>query len=410
MLGPLETPAADPPTGERARGRRGAAVLLAFGLANAGAVIGYLPLLSLLLPLKVAAVAGDARLGVLTACAMLGAVAASLANILFGWLSDASVARGGGRRGWIAMGAVATIASFAGVAAARTPTAIVLAVIVFQLAVNAIIAPLLAMMAEEIPDAQKGVAGGLLAFGAPLASGLSALAVVVAAGESARFALISAALALCLSPLLLGAPMRPLAPEPRRASVAAALRRDLAIAWGARLLVQIATVVLGLYLLYILESIAARPVAEIVPLAAQVQAAATVIAAPLAILLGRLSDRVGRRKPFLLAAALLAAAGLVAMAETASWPVAAVGYGAYAIGSAIFLALHIAFSMQLLPDPTHRGRDLGFYNLTNTLPSLLGPVLTWSLATPNDFRAVLLALAVLTLTGGLAMLATRARA
>lgn len=38
-------------------------LLAAFSLAHAGAVIGYLPLLSLLLPLRMARLAGEARIG-----------------------------------------------------------------------------------------------------------------------------------------------------------------------------------------------------------------------------------------------------------------------------------------------------------------------------------------------------------
>ena len=68
----------------------------AVALANAGGVIAYLPLLTLLLPLKVEGLSGEARIGVFTATVFAGAIAASISNVLFGWLSDRSVARGGG--------------------------------------------------------------------------------------------------------------------------------------------------------------------------------------------------------------------------------------------------------------------------------------------------------------------------
>ncbi|MDD1450103.1 hypothetical protein NHF48_002620 [Sphingomonas sp. H160509] len=63
----------------------------------------------------------------------------------------------------------------------------------------------------------------------------------------------------------------------------------------------------------------------------------------------------------------------------------------------------------MLPNPLHRGRDLGLLNLTNTLPGLLGPTLTWALATPTDFDSVMLVLAALTLCGGGIILAARGR-
>ncbi len=87
----------------------------------------------------------------------------------------------------------------------------------------------------------------------------------------------------------------------------------------------------------------------------------------------------------------------------------AAAFCVYATGESVFLALHAGFAMQLLPDSRHRGRDLGLLNLTNTLPALLGPTLTWALATPTDYDAVMLVLAALTLCGGLTILAARRR-
>jgi MFS family permease len=136
---------------------------------------------------------------------------------------------------------------------------------------------------------------------------------------------------------------------------------------------------------------------------------AFLIPLPLALLLGRLSDLTRRRKPALLLAALVAAAGLVGMALARTWSIGAAAFTVYAMGSSVFVALHAGVAMLLLPDPRHRGRDLGLLNLANTLPSLLGPPLAWLLATPRDFAGVMLVLAGLTASGGLAMLAVTTR-
>ncbi|MEG8025436.1 hypothetical protein QP162_15420 [Sphingomonas aurantiaca] len=135
--------------------RRSTGFLLVFALAYVGGVVGYLPLLTLLLPIKVDAVAGAGRLGVLTAIVVAGALAASVSNIVFGWLSDRAVTRGGGRRAWLAGGLVATMLSYAAIAATTSAMGLVLAVVAFQVAVNALLAPLLAIMADEVPDAQR---------------------------------------------------------------------------------------------------------------------------------------------------------------------------------------------------------------------------------------------------------------
>lgn len=378
-------------------------------LANAGGVIGFMPLLTLLLPVKVDAIAGDARIGLLAATAIAGAIAASGSNILFGWLSDRSVARGGGRRRWVALGLGALALSFAAVAAASTPLGIVAAIVAFQIAVNAVLAPLFAIMADEVPGAQMGVAGGLIALGAPLASAVAAL---IALGgvveEGAQLAWLFAAILACIVPLLsLESRAAPIAGENAPKPM---LGRDLAVAWVARLLMQIAGNALLLYLLYYFQSIEpAETGGKAIARLGQLMTIAYLVPLPVAALIGRWSDGTRRRKPFLLGTGLIAVAGLIGLMLAESWNAAAFAFALYALGSACFLSLHSGFAMQLLPSPAHRGRDLGVLNLTNTLPGLLGPLLTWLLATPRDFDAVMLALAGLTLAGSLLILGVRQR-
>ena len=385
------------------------AFLIVFALANAGGVIAYLPLLTLLLPLKIELLSGGERIGVFTACVTAGAIAASLANIAFGWWSDRTLRHGGGRRRWIAGGLVATAVSYAGVALAATPLAIVGAVVVFQLAVNAVLAPLMAIMSEEIPDAQKGIAGGLLSLGTPAAAAVSAMLVGQAMlPAAARFALVPAVAACCLLPLLIGRPAPADAPL-ATVSPGTPPRRDLVIAGLSRLLVQVAGVVTQAYLLYYFESIlTVDQHAALPPRIGHLLTLAFILPLPIALALGRLSDLTRRRKPFLLLSAIVAAGGLAGMSVAHDWPTAAAAFTVYAVGSSVFAALHAAFAMQLLPGRDHRGRDLGVLNLANTLPSLLGPPLTWMLATPHDFSAVMLLLAALTMCGGIGMLGVRA--
>lgn len=389
--------------------RRSLRFILLVALANAGGVIGFLPLLTLLLPVKIAAVAGDDRIAVFTATVIAGAIAASASNILFGWLSDRSVAHGGGRRKWVVLGLAGLGASFTAVALAATPAQIILAVILFQTAVNAVLAPMFAVMADEVPDAQKGLSGGLIALGAPLASAVAALMITMGVtGEPARLGFVLAAVLLCVFPLLV-TPAR-IAPASVAPDEAPLLGQDLAIAWASRLLVQVAGNVLWLYLVYYFASIDPHtPTSKSVGPLGQLMTIAYLIPVPVAVLAGRWSDRVARRKPFLIAFAVIAALGLIGLAFARDWNMAAAAFTLYALGSAAFLSLHSGFAMQLLPNPRHRGRDLGLINLTNTLPALVGPLLTWALATPHDFRAVMLVLAALTLLGGLLVPAIRHR-
>ncbi|WP_339348079.1 MFS transporter [uncultured Sphingomonas sp.] len=387
--------------------------LAIMALANAGGVLAYLPLLTLLLPIRIQAMNPAERIGLFAATAVIGAIAASIANIVFGGLSDRSHARGGrwGRRGWMAAGLVAIAASYAVLAQATTPATLIGAIVLFQIAVNALLAPLSAVIAEEVPDAQKGLAGGLIALGAPLASGASALLLgMPTLSSDARLAVIPVAVALCVAPLLLTRARSAVVAVPAMTQgTAAPPRRDLIVAGLSRLLVQVAAVVTQAYLLYYFESI--MPAAEHRGLPVRIgHLMAWTFLAPLpaALVLGRLSDLTRRRTPILLFAAGVAAAGLLGMAAAEGWTQGALAYAVYAAGSSVFVALQATFAMQLLPDPRRRGRDLGLLNLTNTLPSLLGPPLAWLFATPDDFAAVMIGLAILTAVGGTLMLGVRA--
>lgn len=384
--------------------------LVAFTLAYAGGTMGYLPLVAFLLPIKVAAIAGEARIGLFTATALCGTLSAILANILFGWLSDRSVAAGGGRRGWMIGGVLATAAAYGLVLVARTPVALVIAVVIFQGAVNAILAPMLAVMADEVPDAQKGLVGGLMAFAYPLAAGLATVVVGLARyGEGVQLAIVALAVAICVTPLIL-TPAQPAPPPVGPPPPRKLTQHDLRIAWLARLLLQSAGNSLTLYLLYYFQSLEPHtPPLILAGYAGHMLTLAYVLPLPFAILMGRLSDQLGRRKPFLLGSAIVTALGLALMAVANGRTAGAAGFITYALGAEIFLALHAVFWMQLLPKMENRGRDLGLLNLANTLPALVGPVLTYAFATPGDFGGLLALLAALTLCGGLAMLAIRGR-
>ena len=117
------------------------------------------------------------------------------------------------------------------------------------------------------------------------------------------------------------------------------------------------------------------------------------VAFPLTVLLGRISDRLGPRKPFLFASAVAGAGGLALMASGTDLTHAAAGYALFSCATAIFLSLHSAYAMQLLPSPRRRGRDMGVMNLTNTLPAILAPILALWLVPGRGFGLLLTVLA-----------------
>lgn len=387
---------------------RSRAFLLAYGCANAGGVIAYLPLLTFILPIKIQAISPESKIAVLSLAVLAGAIAASLSNILCGALSDRSFARHGVRTPWVVAGLIATLMSYAAITAAMTPGALIAAVTLFQLAVNMLLAPLLAIMADEVPDEQKGVAGGLLAAGTPLAwLVLLLITVPFALGTAEQLATVGACVVLLVVPLLGRMRRNAMQVEPALpAPVRGQRRADLLFFWASRLCLQVANAVLFTFLLFIFERAGGRATApELARQVARVAAGLGVLSLPLALVAGWFSDRVGARKPFLLTAASVAAAGLMLMALLPGWWPAVIGYGLFACGSVVFLALQAGYAIELLPAPDHRGRDLGLLNLANTVPAIIAPILTGLFARDRDFGSLLMVLALITITGGILALA-----
>jgi MFS family permease len=394
----------------------GRGFVLLYALAYAGLFVSFIPFVSVLLPLKVTAVADGANhVALLSAAALGGAAVASVANLVFGALSDRTYRLRGTRRPWILAGLSLLIVAYACFHFSSTGAAMLAAVGLLQIAINMMFAPVGAIMADEVPDAQKGLVAGLMGAAHPFSS-LIAVGVTLRGlgSEGMRYALLCAVIAVLVLPmLLLIRERRASLPEPAPA-LRVRRRADFARIWVARVLVQIAGNGLATYgLFYFLAVLGqkmpdkhhAQAASESV---ATIFAVVTIVALLLTVVAGRVSDRMMRRKPFLAAGALTMAAGLAVMAAASSWPAAAFGFGAAVAGMSVFLAMQSALAMQLLPSPGHRGRDLGILNLTNTLPAMVAPLLALALSPDKaGYGPWLLVLALGVLAGGAAAMTVR---
>ncbi|WP_068088466.1 MFS transporter [Novosphingobium rosa] len=377
--------------------------LLAFALAYAGGVLSYMPLLGFLLPERIEAMAHQGRIEALSTVLVAGAVVASLSNIAAGWLSDRSLAAGRSRRGWIGIGLVGTVLAYGWVWRAQGATELLLAVCAVQAAINVVLAPLLAMLADEVPDAQKGLAGGLTTVAQPVSMGLSAALVALEQhSEALAYLALTVLITGMVLPLLATqARLLPAAPQAEHAQQPFQQQVWL---WMARFLPQTAMNVLSYYLIYYFEDVThGMPAPALVQQVSLLSAIATTLSVPLAVVAGHWARRQSRRRLLAQIAVLAAAAGLLAMRLADGWQGAALGYGLFAVGTHVFLAMHAALLVQALPSPRHRGRDMGLQNLSNTVPSLVGPALAVSLASGGHFALLLGVLAPMVVLSALSL-------
>lgn len=370
------SPEPDPPTVS-------SGFVVAYTAAQIGAFIGFIPLLTLLLPLKAAAIAPAGKAELLALVALWGAVTAGLANVFAGVLSDRARLGAGGRWRWIATGLVATVASYGLIALATTPWALLMAVVALQISLNLMLNPLAAVLPDEVPDRQKGVVSGFAGLAYPVASLFGALVIgIVLSTEPARLWAVVGAMLMLVLPFILVTRQRratSLATSSPAWSWVALKDHDFRMAFLSRLLVQTAVAMNVLYLLFFLQR--ETGIASVLPdqrpeaVVGWILAASTAAAILSGLWAGVASDRSGRRRELIFAGGLCLAAGALLMAVRPQWPAPALAQIVFGIGVGIYGVVDTALIAQVLPSRGNAGRDLGLMNVATTAAQVLAPLL-----------------------------------
>ena len=123
-------------TPDRDTGGQSARFLWLYALAVAGGAVAYVPFLTILLPLKMGQIARGGEIEALSYAAFSGAIAASAANIAFGWASDISRSR----KPWIIGGVLLSSSLLVTMRFAETVPEIIALIVAWQFALNMMLA------------------------------------------------------------------------------------------------------------------------------------------------------------------------------------------------------------------------------------------------------------------------------
>jgi MFS family permease len=222
-------------------------------------------------------------------------------------------------------------------------------------------------------------------------------------------------------PFLLLAPDPRLEPEQRPPFTARALivgfwvspRRHPDFAWTllGRILVNIGNALGTTLLLFFLIYGLARDDAETDLLILIVVYTVFIVASSFVI--GGWSDRVGRRKPFIVFSAGMQAIAALLLAFVPDFTVALVASAFLGVGYGAFLSVDQALATQVLPDAASRGKDLGVMNIATTVPQAVAPLLGAGIvaliagvtgAITTGFVGLFVISGVITILGALAVL------
>ncbi|WP_229088327.1 MFS transporter [Bifidobacterium dentium] len=118
-----------------------------------------------LLPAKTALLAGDGKASVVAVLSTSAMIVAAIANIIFGALSDLTRSRFGRRSPWIIGGSVLAAAAMMFVSWAPTVPLLIVGWCVYQCFLNAIVAPLIAVITDRTAPKFRGTISAMYALG-----------------------------------------------------------------------------------------------------------------------------------------------------------------------------------------------------------------------------------------------------
>lgn len=400
--------------------RVGLGFLIVLALAYMGVFLGLLTPIIVTMALKLTDFGKGSLSGHLSLVLGVGALFALVGNPLFGKLSDRTTSRLGRRRPWLIGGVIGALAGLAVVATASSVFLVVVGWSITQVSFNATLAALIAVLPDQVPVSQRGLASAFLGVGIPVAAIVGTYIVAGVHGTFLKFlvpGLIAAALVLLLVAVLpdkrsakgsvpkytVGEFARSFYVNPRQAP-------DFSWAWLSRFLLFMGLSFLLTYQVpYLLGhlGVAEDRIGDLVFRATLVQSGVLIVVSFIA---GPISDRIRRRKAFVVVAAVIYAAGLAVIAFAPDYGTFLVGMAISGAGQGIYIAVDLALVTDVLPSPDTAARDLGVFNIASAGPQSLAPSvapLFLAIGGPANFVALFGAAAIFAGLGALAIIPIR---
>jgi MFS family permease len=356
-----------------------------YTLAYISTSLVFIAPLLVTLALKVNSLVGIERApDSLALVAGIGALLAMFGNPFFGKMSDRTSSRLGMRRPWMVIGLAGGSLGILVVALAPSIAVVLVGWCLAQLFFNALLAAMVAVLPDQVPAAQRGLVAGVLGVCTPIASVSGTFVVKLFTGNQLAGFLAPCAIggffillfAVTLKDRRLAKADKPTWSLREFASTFYVNPRknpDFAWAFVSRFMFVLAYAFLVTYqAYYLLEKIgsAKADIPQQIFLGTLVQ---SVVVAAASLIGGKLSDRTGRRKIFVLTASIVYGVAMFVIAIASNFNGFLVGMAIGGLGFGIYVAVDLALVVDVLPDKDNAAKDLGVFNMAGALPFSIAP-------------------------------------
>ncbi|MBV0895145.1 MFS transporter [Microbacterium sp. NC79] len=329
---------------------------------------------------------------------------------LIGWLCDRTRTRFGRRRTWALGGLIVATAPFAFVGQQTSWAGAAVLLGLVALGEAAVLVALSAIIADQVPEAQRGRASAAMGVPQVFALALGMIIVTELVTDVGTSWLVIAVLALLTPlPFLLAFPEP--APQDKPARARRSLWRraswagygDLGWAGLSRVLINAGNLVGTTYLLFFLADVLLLPDPDgSLMILILFYLGGCAIASWLG---GVLTDRFRARRVFIALCAGLQAAAALLLAFVPTWDASIVAAVLLGVGYGMFLSVDQALLTDVLPDSETRARDLGIVNSAQHLP--IAPLVGWAVLTVAGYTELYIVAAVIMIIGGLVVFRVR---
>ncbi|MCJ1702981.1 MFS transporter [Rathayibacter sp. VKM Ac-2926] len=346
--------------------------------------------LGILIPNLVADLDAANKIGNLAIVTTVAFLANVFAQPIAGALSDATRSRFGRRSPWMIGGALLAGGFVLGLPLASSVVMVAVIWLVVQLGLNALQAAATALVPDRFPAAKRGGVSGMIGLGITVGNAAGAVIAGSTVGSGALPYVVLAVLLLVIVALFVvvnpdrssrddvAAPRQTLGEFLRGFWVDPRKHPDFAWAFAARFLMVIGFYGAQTFGLYILRDYIGLSDEASNGFAAQIGIVLLLGVLISALTSGVLSDRIGRRKPFIVWASVIMAIGLAVPLVLPTTTGILIYSFLLGLGFGAYISIDLALMTEVLPvsmtsGASTAGRDLAILGLATTLPQALSP-------------------------------------
>lgn len=372
---------------------------MALLIGPAGWLGAYVGLAATLLPSQIGVISPAHKVALVALFSTVAMTVSTIANIVFGALSDMTRSKHGSRTPWIIGNSIVSAIFLVFLAYSKSITLMLVMWALFEIASNGVVAPMVAQISDRVPKKWQGSISSFYAVGMAIGnygSGVIAAqflnnvmtGIIFFAGWALVLGLVSAWLAH--EPSNVGDVQNKITLKEILANFTVPTHnaKDYYLALIGKLLMVTGQYIIVGYQLYILKDYMNLNSSAAAKTLALMSTCLMITGIFCPAIIGPITDKIHRVKlPVAITTCLLGIGAFLPFIDPRPWTM--IAYGIIAgIGMGCYSSVDQVLNIQVLPDKQSAAKDLGIINLANTAGMILGPIVAALVISLMGYHAI----------------------